>query len=267
MNGAAELAVLAGIWDSYSDGYIISTTSLEYHFESRGMDFSGDIKHIAPYGEDRGVIIIEYTRPPETPYATGNISHVGIYYRIIGPDAIKFANSYDVSGTDTLDLAAALTKFSGENESSFVFDWDSTYILFRQPAPVCDMGALKGTWEGDDDYPTWLTISDYRLTVCMVGVSPLTVVYSGTIARTSDPGADTGAIVIQFTTGDNAILTNIKNGRYYTIHWRKTGDTVFFSVYNDSDTAFTETPDPDGNASDGVVASNGGDTDVAFVRR
>jgi hypothetical protein len=253
--------MLTGIWDSYSDGYIISAASLEYRFEGQNLNFAGDIKCVTPYGGDRGVIIIEFTQAPEQPYATGNISHLGIYYKVIGNDAVKFANSYDATGTDTLDLAAAMEKFSPEHESSFVFDWDNTYILFRQPAPVYDLGGMKGTWEGDDEFPTWLTISDYRLTVCMVDVSPLTVVYSGTIAEATDPEAATGYISIQFTTDDNTVLETVRAGAFYRISWFKKDERIYFSVYDNSDSAAADTPE--NLAATGEAGSN---TLVGFTR-
>jgi hypothetical protein len=116
------------------------------------------------------------------------------------------------------------------------------------------MGALRGAWEGDDDFPSWLSISDYRLTLCMVGISPLTVAYSGTIARATPPGAAEGYVYIRLSTGDTAVFSEDRSGFYYALHWRRGEQKTWFSVYNDSKTALSENLE----SLTGLRAGNGG---------
>ncbi|MDR2742564.1 MAG: hypothetical protein LBB98_10475, partial [Treponema sp.] len=254
-NLQTALADFTGVWDSYSDGYVISFLSLEYDDGSNGlwgMNFAGNIKYVSAYGTDTGVIIIEYTEEPSMSYATGTSDYEGIYYKKIADDTIKFANAYDATGTDTLSLAAAIVKFSQTNESTFVANWDGVYAQFKQPntTPV-DMGGLRGNWKGDDDLTnmgvtddsTWLKITDYRLTVYWGSISPLSPAYSGTIVHSTDTTADSGFIYIQFTQAKDAGLVELVYeaddgdflNYYYAIRWEKDGAKYKFSVYNDHD--------------------------------
>jgi hypothetical protein len=255
-NLQTALSDFVGVWDSYSDGYVISSASLEYDDGSDGqwgMNFAGDIKYVSAYSEDTGVIIINYTEAPVRPYATaGTSDYEGIYYKKIAGDSIKFANAYDAAGTDTLSLAAAIIKFSKANESTFVADWNGVYAQFKQPsATVIDMGALRGNWKGDDDLTnvgssndsTWLKITDYRLTVYWGAISPVSPAYSGTIVHTTNTRQDSGFIYIQFTQKKDAGLIEkvyeADNGDfyeyYYAIRWEKDGEKYRFSAYNDHD--------------------------------
>ena len=181
---------LIGLWDSYADNYIISTGRVEYDDGSYGawrLNFAGNIRHIAAFSRETGVIIIEYTEPSEVPYETGRSNFLAIYYKALSTGAAKFWNSYDTTGTDTLTLEDAREKFSEANSARFVFSWDSAYTLYRQNTPVFNMGRLRGNWRGNDDFGSWLKITDHRLSVYMAVISPATIVYSGAIVAATEP--------------------------------------------------------------------------------
>ncbi|MDR1253256.1 MAG: hypothetical protein LBK62_14020, partial [Treponema sp.] len=234
-----------GVWDSYSDSYIISASGIKYDdgFPNNHADFASNVRYAFEYSADTGVIIIEYSEAPGSPYTGGISNFEGIYYKTAA-GGVKFANAYTNTQTDIPDLATAVTTFSPANESTFVPNWSGVYAQYKQPGTVIDMGALRGTWAGDDNLydmgvtgSTMLKISDYRLTVYWGPISPGTVLYSGTIVERTDPSAASGYIYIQFTQPDDAgnveMLLDAAQGDYYAIYWSKEGGKTRFSAYND----------------------------------
>jgi hypothetical protein len=232
-----------GIWDSYSDSYVISASGIAYDdgYPNAHADFAGNVRYAFEYSADTGVIIIEYSEAPGSPYTGGISNFEGIYYKKVA-GGVKFANAYTNAQTDIPDLATAVTTFSQASESTFVPNWSGVYAQYKQPGTVIDMGALRGTWAGDDDPlmsgdPTMLKISDYRLTVWMGPISPVTVLYSGTIVERTDPSAASGYIYIQFTQPDDAgmveMLLDAAQNDYYAIYWYKDSGKTRFSAYND----------------------------------
>jgi hypothetical protein len=282
-----------GIWDSYSDGYVISATSIEYDdgFPDWPGDFAGNIRYVDEYDavNGEGVIIVEYTEMPGSPYTEGTSNYEGVYYQK-KTSGIKLANAYagDPS-TNIQSLTEAITFFSDDNESALVYDWESVYVQYKQSGTVFDMGVLRGVWEGDDDLTdilgndsaTWLKISDYRLTVYLGPISPISPVYSGTIVDRTDTTANSGFVYIQFTQGQDAGMTEIVwevddfYEYYYVIRWEKDGGKYNFSVYNDHNDVvgnnldslknytknpyFLDVDDTDYEGYGGMIAYMGGD--------
>jgi hypothetical protein len=249
---SADLTALTGVWDSFFDGYVISASALEYDdggasaaFGFPSMNFSGGIKFVSAYGANAGVIVIEYTDAPDAPYATGTSNYEGIYYQKIDANTVKFANAYDTGGTDILTLAAALEKFSQANESALV-SWGVVSAQFRQPSPVVNMGAFRGTWKGDDtddmtgagmdEYAgtTWMRITDSKLSVFWEATGAGEPVYRGNIVEVTDITQNTGRIYIQFPSDADGGTVGEEDD-YYVLAWTKAGGDYTFSVYNDDE--------------------------------
>jgi hypothetical protein len=249
--GAASdfMAQFAGLWDSYYDGYIISTSAVEYddYTATYPMEFAGDVKYGYEYNADtsdanpgaNGVIIIEYTSVPGSPYTTGTSNFLGIYYKRAA-GGIKFANSYDAGGTNIANLAEAVSFYTPENEDDLIFNWPTIYVQYKQAGTIVDMGALRGTWLANDDpygdgsVVTAIRINDYRLTAYWDGAygGP---VYSGVIVERTDPAASTGYIYIQFVEAADDGITGVGQNNYYVLYWYTNGAKKVFSVYNDND--------------------------------
>jgi hypothetical protein len=240
-----------GTWDSYVDYYVITSGTLKYDdgYPNFAGDFVGDIKYICSYAgnTDKGIIIIEYTEKPGSPYTTGpDTNYMGVYFDYTATFP-QFAGSYDTTGTATDTLADAIAKFTEANEATYI----SYYGTYRvQPDTVFDMGPLLGNWVGDDDIkdamfgvtlptPTEMKISDHRLTVFQGAMSPSTRWYSGAIVDRTDPYAENGYIWIQCTPPPNqGLLQTVLDASvndYYVIYWYKDGSTYRFSIYNDNE--------------------------------
>jgi hypothetical protein len=146
----------------------------------------------------------------------------------------QFAGARDTGGPKILNFAEAAERFSRGNKGAPVCSRDRAYTRFRQPGAAVDMGALRGTWTGDDDlYPTYLRITDTRLTVYMICAAPAAQAYSGLIVERTDPSADEGYIYIQFKNEDEPGLVDAGEGDYYALRWYKDRGKTRFSVYND----------------------------------
>jgi hypothetical protein len=250
-NLSTALSALTGTWDSYADWYVItgSTSTIKYDdgYPAFSADFAGNIKYVDEYKTGEGIIIIEYTEKPESPYTSGpDTNYLGIYYEASSAN-FRFANAKDDTGTATDSLAAAIVKYTEANKTTFV----TTTGLYRaQPDTVFDMGPLLGNWEGDDDIsgamyttgpiPTVMKISDHRLTVFMSGaVGPTNRWYSGAIVDRTDPTEDSGYIWIQCTqSSDVGLLGSVLDAELndcYAIYWYKENEKVHFSIYNDNE--------------------------------
>jgi hypothetical protein len=240
---------LTGVWDSFSDGYVISATGLAYDdggvpatYEWPSTSFAGNIKYVSLYGTDKGVIIIEYTEEPDSPYGPDGSTYEGIYFKKETTDSFKMANAYVASGDAITTLAAAIATFTESNESTLASTLETTaYTQFRQSGAPVDMGALRGTWQGDeqdvtDNGGTYLRITDYQFILYMGGVDPSMVGYSGVIVERTDPSANSGRIYIQvkedmaLNVGDMSVDVD----DYYAIAWTKSGNVYRFSVYLDN---------------------------------
>jgi hypothetical protein len=251
----AQLTSLIGTWDSLVDYFVITDSTIKYDdgYPDNPGDFAGNIKYVDGYATGKGIIIIEYTEIPGSPYTTGpDTNYLGIYYELItsgsNTGSFRIANAYDTTNTATDSLVEALTKYTGAAESTFVTITPSPYR--KQPDTVFNMGPLLGNWTGDDDIqgamfgtttptPTEMKISDHRLTVFMGGISPSTRWYSGAIVDRTDPSLNSGYIWIQCThTLDRGLLDNVLDASvndYYAIYWYKNGSKYQFSIYNDNE--------------------------------
>ena len=120
-----NISALVGTWDSGSDSYTITTTTIVYDDGSNGewgFSYKGNICHVSNFNAVSGVVIIEYTEAP-TSGTSGNF--IGIYYRDLTATTVKLANSYDPEGTETATLDTAKAKFTQGNADTLV-SW--TYV-------------------------------------------------------------------------------------------------------------------------------------------
>jgi hypothetical protein len=239
-----------GTWFSGSDGYEISNTTLFYDDGSNGvygMSFAGNIRQVSKFGDASGVIIVEYTSAPTAAYSnyTPAPNFIGIYYRILAPDMIKLANSYDMTNTDTPDLGAAIAKFSQINESTFVFSWRIS-AQFRQAKPVLNLHDLEGKWLDtggygninyiDIVYATYTDKIDSDSDGWGYGVDSDNnldddlIQFVGVIQETTNAAQNEGIIYIRLTNVDG-FSGNI--GEYYAVKWQSksgsgAGSTIEF---------------------------------------
>ncbi|MDR1399242.1 MAG: hypothetical protein LBJ41_04905 [Treponema sp.] len=138
--GNEETGILTGIWSSGTDGYVITTTTLEYkgykdatHPEWSDYSFTGTIKNNPDFTQKAGVIIVEYTDKPIygtynndytelTSGAAPTNSFMGIYWRDLTANSVLLANAYDQTDQETeqATLVAANTKFTLANADTLV---------------------------------------------------------------------------------------------------------------------------------------------------
>jgi hypothetical protein len=220
------MAGFEGIWDTRLDSYVFSNSGLTVQYSDGypdtsawASDYTATVKYALEYtpgqsnsGDGNGVIIVEYTSPPSSPFTGGTSNFEAIYFKrretmSDGSLPVRFANAYDVPGnTDIPDLAEAIAFYTQANESTLVSNWNSITNAYQEPSWVTPltMGALEGNWTGDDDGlygSTYMKISDHRLTVFMAALAPNAIQYSGAIVERTDPSADTGYIYIRLNRG------------------------------------------------------------------
>jgi hypothetical protein len=242
---------LKGYWDSFADVVMISEGALTYDdcgttamYDWPSTSYTGEIVDISAIDADSGVIVVRYAEKPDSPYTSGKgtSDYHGIYYKKSTEDwsAVKFGQALYTGAANIVSLEAAVEQFSPANSAAMVTtNWDAIYTYFKSAAELLDMGALRGTWTGDDDlYPTYLRITDFRLTVYMAGVGYEFQAYSGIIAGRTDPSAQSGYIYLRLAPGEELglleMMLEAEEDDYYGIYWRKEGEKTRFSVYNDN---------------------------------
>jgi hypothetical protein len=239
-----DITPLLGNWFSGTDGYEISKTTLFYDDGSNGvwgMSFTGNIRYVSNFTNTSGVIIVEYTSAPTSAFSTYTPppNFIGIYYRILAPDMIKLANSYDTTNTDTPDLASAIEKFNMANESTFVWSWSGVAAQFKQAKPTLNLGDLEGTWQDTSDFgemafvvideATYTDIVDMEADGLAnntdddeEGDGDNLIQFSGVIQETTDTSQNEGIIYIRLTNVDG-FGGNI--GEYYAVKWQEKSGT------------------------------------------
>jgi hypothetical protein len=109
-----------------SDGYVITSTTIEYSYRGArtDMDYKGEIRFVSNYNSNSGLIIIEYTKKPTYAGYNGN-DFFAIYYRIHSSNLMRMANTTTLPAytcPDTATLEEAKAKFTRMTMGKYV-DW------------------------------------------------------------------------------------------------------------------------------------------------
>ncbi|MDR2759063.1 MAG: hypothetical protein LBB78_06765 [Spirochaetaceae bacterium] len=107
---------LTGTWNSGSDGYEITNTTLKY-IGVAGYSFTSNIREIIEFDRTSGVIIVQYITHPTAYSPPGNFQ--GVYYKDLTASSVKLGSAYDVANPGTpveaTSLPLAREKFKQEN--------------------------------------------------------------------------------------------------------------------------------------------------------
>jgi hypothetical protein len=241
-----DITALVGVWDSFADSFVINSTTISYDDGTDGAwgaNYTGTIRHIVNIDYNNGVIIIEFTTAPSSPYTASN-NFLGIYFQVQTASMVKFANSYKPS-LSTASLAEAIDAFSMDKINDYLFGgWSSVSPQFKQPVAVFDPGFLQGNWTGTDDWGWGLDpivrITPTTVTVYLGYVSSITIAYAGTIKEITDVTQSSGYIYFKIVEEGvlGAMEGDCYEGDYYALHWKDkngAGTEVKFSVWNEYD--------------------------------
>jgi hypothetical protein len=203
------LGNLEGNWVNNSDFSWVVTISGDSYTDSSAK-YAGTIVETSPSFVTSGIIYIHLTDAGTLSGTAGQ--YYAIAWRNKSSGNIEFAGANTQAYTDLSEAKNNLV--AGPTYSQF---YGYSYH---------DVDFLKGSWSTeDDDYESFVVITDYSYAQYMEQEDPDYLLFAGTIEEITDTTATEGFIYIKYTrVGDMGDWSDCVPGKYYAVRWINIGD-------------------------------------------